>query len=131
MPRAGKGIQVDGVQEAIANVNKILRALDDPDVVAPTFVAVANVIAVDARRRVRRKTGNLGDNIFAGPRRTKIPSAVVGVRKKKAPYSWYLEYGTSHMQAFPYLRPAAAATAGECMAVATEAWNRLLENTLR
>lgn len=103
------GIAVEGLAEVKQNLAEFVKKLDDPEKTGKVFLTVAQLIRDDAKRRVAVRTGLLRANIFAGKRRTKIPSAVVGVRIKKVFYAWFVEYGTAHSPAKPFLRTAAAA----------------------
>lgn len=48
-------------------------------------------------------TGHLANNIFAEVNQTEAMTVEI---RSKAPYSIHLEYGTKHMAARPFLRPA-------------------------
>lgn len=129
MPRAFS-LTVDGVQQITDNINRLIRALDDPINIGGVFTSVAAVFRDDARRRAPVKTGWLRSNIFSGPRRTKIPSAVVGVRYKKVPYCWDVEFGTSRRPAQPFLRTAATSQAEAGLQIAHDQLAGILERSI-
>lgn len=73
----------------------------------------ANVVLAEARRRVRKKTG-------ATAKATKVKDQ--GIRFEEMTFSIttnyvgrFLEFGTSKMPAYPFLRPAAEAKAREAV----------------
>jgi HK97 gp10 family phage protein len=73
----------------------------------------ANVVLKEARRRVRKKTGNTA-------KKTTIKNS--GVTGQDQTYSIvtnyvgrFLEFGTSKMPAYPFLRPAAEAVAAQAV----------------
>lgn len=82
---------------------RIIVHVDALDAVDPTPVLrrLADEVADDARRIVPVDTGLLRSSIRVGavtPRSARIHA--------DAPYAAYVELGTRHMRAQPYLRPA-------------------------
>jgi HK97 gp10 family phage protein len=66
-----------------------------------------NAIETDAKRRVPVRTGALRDSIHG-----RMLADDEGVVEVGADYGGYVEYGTVHMAARPYLTPAAEAQRG-------------------
>lgn len=129
MPRAFS-LKVDGVTELQRKITSLIAALDEPIGVGQIFLGVAVVVRDDARGRAPVKTGNLRANIFAGIRRTKVTSAVVGCRVKKVPYCWYVEFGTPRSPAHPFLRPAAIARSSDGLEIAARGLTGLIEKAV-
>lgn len=93
--------------------------------------AGARVIANDAKRRVHRRTGNLGDGIkVIVPRRSPADQvvALIGFSSDPVPdprrktgediasrRAHFEEFGTSRQAAHPFVRPAMDAKAGEAL----------------
>lgn len=94
-----------GLREA----NRALRQL--PEFARPRVQAVMDRtgfrVAQGAQQRVRRRTGFLAARI-RWESRPRTLSAVAGV-SPEAFYWKFLEYGTVHMEAAPFIRPAAEA----------------------
>lgn len=130
MPRAFT-LEITGLREMADKVKRLSESLDDPDKLSPMFLAGAQVIRDRAKAIAPRRTGLLADNIFAGKRRTKAPSAVVGIRRKKVPYCWFVEYGTPKMAAQPFMRPAAQGAAGEVLQKAYDVGRGIVEDMLK
>ena len=69
--------------------------------ITPRFLEEASIIVqADAKRNAPVDTGNLRGSIT---REVKSDSAIVGTN---VGYAEHVEYGTRHMKAQPYLRPA-------------------------
>lgn len=93
-------------------IERALKALPDRtarNVLAGMVRAGGRTIRDDARARVRRKTGLGAKSIVVRSARSKNRNsarAIVTVLKR-AFYLRFLEFGTRHAPAFPFLRPAA------------------------
>lgn len=97
--------QLIGLKEA----NRALRAL--PEAAKPGIQQVMDTtgyrVSQGAKSRVARRTGLLQSRI-GWQSRPRTLAAVVGIEKDA--YYWkFVEYGTVHMNAQPFLRPAAQA----------------------
>ena len=107
--------------EGLADLERKLLALGGaaaPRSLNKGLRAGANVVLKEARRRVRKKTGDTA-------RKTKVVSQ--GVQGGESTQSVttnfvgrFLELGTSKMQPYPFLRPAMAAKAVEAVEAARD-----------
>lgn len=75
------------------------------------FARAGLAVETSARRKAPVRTGHLRRNIVSvvhGGYSKNVADmyAEVGVDLNTVPYAWYQEFGTSKMQAHPYLRPA-------------------------
>jgi HK97 gp10 family phage protein len=78
-----------------------------------------NVVAKEARRRVRRKTGKLRKAIkVIVERRRKGASerlALLGIQQPESKRAHFEEFGTSRQSAHPFIRPAMDSKAKEAL----------------
>lgn len=75
----------------------------------------ANVVRDEARRRVRKRTGDTAKKIRVKNQGLKFDELTFSVGVNSV--GRWLEFGTSRMPAYPFLRPAAEAKAAEAVNV--------------
>lgn len=105
----------DGITSTISGAD-LMKALEkfpiniQKNVMTGAVRAGANVVRDEARQKVRKRTRNLEKSI--GTAKRKSPRSVVhfsvGTRKGGSHdgfYGRFLEFGTSKMQPYPFLRP--------------------------
>lgn len=103
-----KGFRIDGIAEIQANLAKIVNGVTGAEMKG-VFVKAAGIIADDVRGRAPVATGRLKRAVFVGAGDANKPNALVGISARKAPHGRLVEYGTVHMPARPFLRPALSA----------------------
>jgi len=131
-------IEIQGGEELEAR----LKTLTDRvaiNVMAGAMYAGAKVIRTAARKLVPimdlskwggpHEPGNLLANIFAGRTRSRdrnTVGALVGI-SAAAFYGRFVEFGTKHARAFPFMRPAADESKEDAVAAVTEYAGRRIE----
>lgn len=77
-----------------------------------------NVVLEETRLLARRRTGLLAKSIYTRDRGIVGDTIYFSVSvKQKAFYGKFVEFGTSHSRAFPFMRPAAENTAQQSVEV--------------
>ena len=103
--------KVIGMAKTLKQMGKIGHSVDPP-VVDPIAMRTAKSIADNARARAPKgPTGNLKRSIKSFKGRNKGVALAV-VDAKIAPHRHLVEFGTVHMPAQPYWRPAVEDNAG-------------------
>lgn len=103
--------QLSGVDQAIQTIRRRGESVTD-ETIKPEAMKALEPVLETARQLVPRDTLELhdsiviGDTLKAGPERGKGGSVYVGVLWGKALHGWFVEGGTVHMQAQPFLGPA-------------------------
>ena len=102
------GVQVTGAAALIAALDRLGETVER--FILPACLETANAIAREAQARVRRRTGHTAQQIRVEPMRDGVDTGFI-VRAndpatRKHVESW-LEFGTVHMTARPFLFPAA------------------------
>lgn len=116
-------IQIIGLADLRADFEKLAKS-QSTKALRHATVAGAKVIRDEARKRAPKKTGKLRRNIASAALRQKdapgLATAGVRVRTKgkadspnNAFYWRFDEFGTQHMKAQPFMRPAFDASIGE------------------
>lgn len=101
---------LSGIDQAVRTVRNIGQAVTDEKIAAEAMQALEPV-AETARQLAPVRSGELRDNIVVsdmlrdGPER-KGKAVYVGVLAGKALHAGFVELGTLHMQAQPFLTPA-------------------------
>lgn len=105
---ANSSFTFKGGKELEANLHTLTDRVAVNVMVGATF-AGAKVIRDRARKKARQLTGNLFRNIFAGRSRSRDKNVVKGITGigGDAYYGRFIEFGTQHAPAFPFMRPAA------------------------
>lgn len=81
----------------------------------------ANVITLEARQIVNRRSGLLARSIYTRDRGVVGDNIVFSVDVRKiAFYGRFVEYGTIHARAYPFMRPAAENKAQEAVRVGSQ-----------
>lgn len=90
-------------------LSALLRALGrrtEQQVTSKVLMQAAKPIVAEAKRLVRVRTHEVQRNIYATPAKGETkPTVYIGIRK----VAWrakFLEFGTVHAPAYPFLRPA-------------------------
>lgn len=102
---------LSGIDAALANIRRIGSAVTD-DTIKPEAMAALEPVLETARQLVPRDTDELHDSLVISdrlhdaPERGKGGSVYVGVLQGQALHGWFVEGGTVHMQAQPFLGPA-------------------------
>lgn len=102
---------LSGIEDAVAAIRRIGGAVTD-DTIKPEAMHALEPVLETARQLVPRDTDELhdsiviGDQLRDGPERGRGGSVYVGVLAGKALHGWFVEGGTVHMQAEPFLGPA-------------------------
>jgi HK97 gp10 family phage protein len=87
-----------------------------------------NVITIEARARANKKTGLLRRSIYTKDGGVVGPNIVFSVNlKRNAFYGKFLEFGTSKMHPYPWMRPAAESKAQESAAMTATVLGRGIE----
>ncbi len=131
-------IHVDGIEDLLLNFDRITTTIYGPQIVQ-IFQLGGDFVADRARQNVRKRTGELEHAIFARAyRRDTVPYVLVGVESKEpahghpvVPHGAYLEFGTEHNRAFPFLRPAIDETQDQVVSLIGAALQQLLEDAIR
>lgn len=112
---ARPAMKIEGVKEIVKNFK--LGARDARNFARGATHKVAGVVTKRARAGAPKHMGRLRKNIKSKRRRARgdmFRSDVIIVGGKEAPHYWYfLEYGTVHMTAQPFVAPALDATRPE------------------
>lgn len=110
---ASKTIVV-GLDELSTKLANVLASVDGAGLVA-ALTEGAEIVEKDAKRRVVRDSGRLGDSIEIRVLSKELQTASVGVgpgpiekpiNQREAFYQHFVEFGTSKQPARPFLRPA-------------------------
>jgi len=121
-----KGFRIDGLKEIQANLAKIVDGVTGAQM-KKVYLQAAGIIADDARSRAPEATGRLKRAIFAGAGDANKPNALAGVSARKAPHGRLVEYGTAHMPARPFLRPALSANGPQVAAAIRSGLLKIIE----
>lgn len=92
-------IKVKGVETAISVIER--KAQQNMEKLSQTVHDSAIKIQLEAKWLAPVRTGNLMDSILYEPQ-----SKLLAYVRAAAPYSGFVEYGTSKQRAQPYMRPA-------------------------
>lgn len=113
---SAKRFTVDGVEDAVKRVKKIIAVVDETEEVQDIFFEAATMVADFAQSiapvsddKYDQQRGLLRSQIHAERRGKKFPSAVVILRIRDVRYGAFEEFGTKHNAANPFFRPAIAA----------------------
>lgn len=102
---------LSGIEDAVAAFRRIGSSVTD-DTITPEAMKALEPVLETARQLVPRDTDELHDSLVIGnrlhdaPERGKGGSVYVGVLQGQALHGWFVEGGTVHMQAQPFLGPA-------------------------
>lgn len=107
---AKKAFKVEGLEEILANVSKVINKTTGAEA-KNVYIKAGLVLRDKARQNAPFKSGALRRGIFAARGDENQPNVLVGVNYKIAPHAHLVEYGTVRMSAFPYMRPAVTMTA--------------------
>lgn len=134
----GKAARLEGLPELHAKIAHILdRAAGNE--AKQVWMKAALVLRDEARDlapiiqipkpnpRPWQVPGTLKSAIFAAYGDPAKPNVIVGVNYAKAPQAHWIEYGTSHSAAQPYMRPALTATRSMMVAIIAEGYRGLIE----
>ena len=101
---------MSGIDDAISAIRRIGGAVTD-DTIKPVAAKALEPVLETARQLVPRDTDELhdslviSDRLHSAPERGKGGSVYVGVLQGQALHGWFVEGGTVHMQAQPFLGP--------------------------
>lgn len=104
-----KAMRIEGVPELVKTVREIAATLEGEGAaqfverVKGVCMKPALVILHEAKDLVPVKTGKLKAGLYAAPLKQRV-GAIIAVRD--VPYAPFVEYGTAHNIANPYMRPA-------------------------
>jgi HK97 gp10 family phage protein len=105
--------QWQGVAEFKKTLEAVGAALDDRDPKVKAVILGPSMVTVErSKNLIHNVTGTLASAVYATVGGKTQRGVLLGVRKKKAPYAGYVEFGTSKMTARPYFRPALLQMAG-------------------
>jgi HK97 gp10 family phage protein len=102
---------------ALAHFEAIARTLQDERMVAAAMLEAAQPVAAEARSNIQKLTGQTADQVTAwipeGKREIGKVTVLVGIqgpdvlgKESRSFIGRFLEFGTSKMRAYPWLRPA-------------------------
>jgi HK97 gp10 family phage protein len=97
--------QIEGLEELDKAVRKLPQNVQKR-VLKGALRAGGRVIVKSAKQKVRKKTGTLRKSIHLKTGKSRDGAKVFVATKPEAFYSHMVEFGTSKMQARPFLRPA-------------------------
>lgn len=126
---AKKALAFKGMDEFQERLSKVVDAVSGPEM-KDVMMRGAVIIANDARRRVRVKTGNLRGAIFASRGDENRSSVLVGVNFRKAPHAHLVEFGHGGPHPappYPFMRPAVESNAGRVEKIFRDGFGRILE----
>lgn len=105
-------LNLDGVEEALANLRRVIAPVNG-DTISDHAVAALEPVAADARRLAPKDTHELADSIVVSKTVRGVNGNVrrngnvfVGPIGSEVEHAWFMEVGTVHMRAQPYLAPA-------------------------
>jgi HK97 gp10 family phage protein len=124
---ARKAFKVEGLDEILANMSKVLNKTSGAEA-KEVYLAAALKLRDKARQNVNVVTGNLRRGIFAARGDENKSNALVGVNYRIAPHAHLVEYGTVRMAARPYLRPALTMTGPEIARMIREGLLKIIES---
>lgn len=124
---AKKAFKVEGLDEILANVSKVINKTTGAEA-KEVFLSAALKLRDKARQNAPRVTGNLRRGIFAARGDENKPNALVGVNYRIAPHAHLVEFGTVRMAARPYMRPAVTMTGQEIGRMIREGLLKIIEN---
>src|SRR5262245_190425 len=100
-------LEWQGVQELKNTLEQVGLALDDrDDKLKDVILQPCLRMNEHARSLAPERTGRLKAAIYASKGTKRTRGVLMGVRKKKAPYAGYVEFGTSKTPPQPFFRPA-------------------------
>lgn len=126
-------IHVEGIEDCLEKFDAVLTRMLSPTIVH-IFQLGGEFVRDRAKQIVHKDTGELADAIFARAyRRDNVPYVLVGVESKEpahghavVPHGAFLEFGTEHNKAYPFLRPAIDETKNEVVSIIATALEQLL-----
>ncbi len=114
---SGRLSKIEGVQEMLDKLSSLLDRTTAEQLKNTVFMdagaALQHEIKVRAPKgwkEMHRKFPHLRDSVFLAKGRSNAPNVIVGVSHKVAPQGIWVEYGTEHSPAYPFFRPAIAAS---------------------
>lgn len=125
----GINFELEGIDELIDRAEQLYGNVDNA--MDAYLLAYGNVILEEEQRLVRVDTGKTQKALKVSKVKTKrgIKSVWIGdVDKKRGPIPWYLEYGNSKGNKFPFMRPAAYRKKAEGMEKGLEAFEEALRS---
>lgn len=130
-------VQVTGIDRALKNIARLAGSMNAP-AAKRVYVKAAWRVALRASYLApydskRKKGTHLRDAILVSPGPLFYSNALVGVRYRRpgAPHAHLVEFGTTRMQARPFMRPAAVSTAGEVQVVLREGLEQVIASTVK
>lgn len=127
--------EIEGIDELNKTITEMIKGLN-PDKVEPILNKGARIITNTAKKNIRReKTGNLKRGIKTKklkPYAWNQPApSIACVDRKIAPHGHLLEFGTSKMPAYPYLRPAVQSKGQQVIDYVTKRIGKLIDDAVR
>jgi len=115
-------IELTGVAQALKNINAVGVNVDKE--VSEGLETQAKRHADSAKANVPRDTGELADTIRVVRDDAKQVVVLAGGAELERPYAGHVEYGTSKMDARPFMRPAAARSENDQIPIMKDAVNK-------
>jgi len=127
--RKYSNLDVAGYNELIGNLNNVLDKTSAENLKG-VFMDAGRVLQrnAEANAAPHRKSSRLEANIFVAPGKEDKANILVGVKFKKAPEGFWLEYGTSREPAQPWWRPAVTASKPEMARIITDGMKKTIED---
>jgi HK97 gp10 family phage protein len=130
------GIQLAGTEEAQANIRRIAAQVGDAQM-RDWAVEALEPVAEEARGIVQVDQGTVRDAIEV---RVRLPdgsdrefdgkAVFVGVFERNAFHAFFLEFGTMHMPAYPFITPAWDARQAEVFEILGELAGQAIEGAI-
>lgn len=128
---------VEGIEDALLEFDRMDTVLHSKEI-AQAFQVAGDYVAARAKELVPVYAGPAREDVTPGELRDAIfahsyvkdgaPAVVIGVRQDEAPYGPFIEFGTEHNAAQPFLRPAIDGTADTTEQLVAAAIAKLLEH---
>jgi HK97 gp10 family phage protein len=134
----GRAARIEGLPELQAKIAKLLLVTTTGREVKRIWMSAALVLRDEARDlapvikdpkthpKPWQQPGTLKKAIFAAYGDPSKPNVIVGVNYRLAPQAHWIEFGTSHAGAQPYMRPALTATRSMMVRIIAEGYQKLI-----